>query len=92
MKNNIVELIKNHLDIYHIHIEDLTRKHLNHQNYDGGGHYKLVIVSDEFRELQLLKRHKIIYDILKKMIKKEIHALSLQTLTVEEYKNKREAR
>ena len=34
----------------------------------------------------------MIYNILNKMIKKEIHALSLKTLTIQEYKIKKEAR
>jgi len=92
MKDSIVELIENNLDVYHIHIEDLTKQHINHENYNGGGHYKMIIVSDAFKKSTLLKRHKMIYNILNKMIKKEIHALSLKTLTIQEYKIKKEAR
>ena len=92
MKKTIVELIKNNLDIYHIHIEDLTKNHINHTNYDGGGHFKMIIVSNEFLGYSLLERHQLIYKILNSMIKKEIHALSLKTLTINEYNNKKEAR
>ena len=92
MKNTIIELIKKKIKIHHIHIEDLTKNHIKHQDFDGGGHYKIIIVSDEFNSFSLLKRHKMIYDILGKMIKKEIHAISLKTLTIDEYNKKKEAR
>ena len=92
MKENIVALIKNNINVYYIQIDDLTKNHINHTNYDGGGHYNAIIVSNDFKNLSLLKRHQMIYRILNQMIKKEIHALSLKTLTVEEYKNKKEAR
>ena len=92
MKKNIVELIKKKLDVYHINIEDLTKNHINHTHYDGGGHYKMIIVSNDFKNYSLLKRHQLIYKVLNAMIKKEIHALSLKTLTVNEYNDKKEAR
>ena len=88
MKNLIIKLIKKDLSVYHIEIKDLTQKHIHHVGYDNGGHYKVLIVSDDFKQLVLLKRHQKIYTILEKMIKKEIHALSLQTLTINEYKTK----
>ena len=86
MKNIISDLIKKNISIYHIDIDDLTSQHSHHKGYDGGGHYKAIIVSDDFKKLPLLKRHQKIYKILNKMMKKEIHALSMQTLTIEEFK------
>lgn len=88
MKKHITELIKKNLSVNHIHIEDLTKNHINHAQYDGGGHYKALIVSDDFKSMPLLKRHQKIYTILDKLIKNEIHALSLKTLTINEYKTK----
>ena len=85
LKDNIKNLISNKLEIYHIEIYDLTHKHKTHRGYDFGGHFKLLIVSKDFNDLPLLSRHKLIYDVLNSMIKKEIHALSLKTLTVDEY-------
>ena len=81
MKENIVALIKNNIDVYYIQIDDLTKNHKNHTTYDGGGHYKAIIVSNDFKKTSLLKRHQMVYAILNKMIKKQIHALSLKTLS-----------
>ena len=89
MKKIIENLIKNELSIFYIHIDDLTKNHEHHKGYDGGGHYRATIVSDDFKNLNLLKRHQKIYKILNGMMKKEIHALSMQTLTTEEYETKK---
>ena len=91
----IIERIKNllesNLNIHSISIDDLSYKHKNHNN-EGGGHYKINLISDDFENISLLDRHKKIYIILKDMIKKEIHAVSLNLLTVKEYSKKSEAR
>ena len=88
MKKKIIDLIKKQISIYYINIVDSTKNHTHHIEYDGGGHYKALIVSDDFKDLTLIQRHQKIYKILNKMIKKEIHAFSMQTLTIEEYKTK----
>ena len=91
----IIERIKNllesNLNIHSISIDDLSHKHKNHNN-EGGGHYKINLISDDFENISLLDRHKKIYMILKDMIKKEIHAVSLNLLTIKEYSKKSEAR
>ena len=86
IKKNIIDLIQKNIDVKFIKIDDLTEKHKNHQAYSGGGHYRLIIVSDDFKKISLINRHRLIYNILKKLIKKEIHALSIKAHTIEEYK------
>ena len=88
IKKIIKDKIKNKIKIHFIKIEDLTKTHLNHPNYDGGGHYKLIVISDDFINCTLIQRHQMIYDILKKMIKKEIHAISITAKTIDEYNKK----
>ena len=67
---------------------DLTSKHITHKHYDQGGHYTLIVVSDDFKNISLLERHKIIYNILNGMLKNEIHALSITAKTIDEYQTK----
>ena len=87
----IKNLLESNLNIHSVSIDDLSHKHKNH-NHDGGGHYKINLISNDFENVSLLDRHKKIYLILKDMIKKEIHAVSLNLLTVKEYSKKSEAR
>tara|TARA_Y100001960_G_scaffold301858_1_gene352245 strand:- start:1061 stop:1330 length:270 start_codon:yes stop_codon:yes gene_type:complete len=81
----ISHLIKKEIDVLEIQIIDESYKHANHQKDTRGGHFKLRIVSDSFIDMTLLNRHKLIYQILDKMMKVEIHALSMKLLTNQEY-------
>ena len=86
MMNKIEELIKSKMNIINISIADFTTSHENHKNYDGGGHFQAVIISDDFEGLSLLDRHKKIYVILGDLMKNEIHAFSMKTYTSNEFK------
>ena len=55
---------------------------------DGDGrHFQAVIVSDDFLNKSRIARHKIVYDALGNSMESEIHALSIKTYTVDEWKN-----
>lgn len=42
-------------------------------------HFRLTIISEKFRGMPLLKRHRLVYSFLKSMLDSgEIHALNLQ--------------
>ena len=86
IEKKILTLIKSKISVEHINITDLTHKHQNHKHYSGGGHFKLTVVSDDFIDLSLIQRHRLIYSILDHMLKAEIHALSMITKTISEYK------
>ncbi len=51
-----------------------------------GHHFEAVIVSPEFEGKRSVARHQLVYAALGDRMKAEIHALSMQTLTPEEYK------
>lgn len=48
-------------------------------------HFKIVMVSDKFEGLPLIKRHQLVYKILVEEMKKGIHALAMHTLTKSEF-------
>jgi acid stress-induced BolA-like protein IbaG/YrbA len=50
-----------------------------------GQHFEAVIVSSEFRGKPLVGRHQLVYRALGDRMKAEIHALSMKTLTPEEW-------
>ncbi len=87
MKDRIEELIKSQLKVSAIKIVDLSAQHEGHKGNEGGGHFQAVIISDDFKELSLLDRHKKIYSILGDLMKHEIHAFSMKTYTNEEFKS-----
>lgn len=49
-------------------------------------HFKLIIVSDNFKDMPTLKRHKIIYKELDNLMNL-IHAVSIHPFDENEYKN-----
>ena len=86
--NKIEQKLGKQLELHHIEIKDFTGRHLNHKQHDGGFHLEAVIVSDSFIDKTLIDRHKIIYAALGELLKHEIHAFSMKTLTPEEWENK----
>jgi BolA protein len=51
----------------------------------GGGHYRLSIVSAAFAGKNTVARHRLIYDALGEMMRKEIHALAIQADTPQDH-------
>ncbi len=71
------ELVKEYivagLDCMHVEVEG------------DGQHFNAVIVSDAFAGKRLIARHQLVYAALGDRMRAEIHALSMKTLTPEEF-------
>ena len=80
MRERLAVLAPQQLDI-----TDDSAKHAGHAGAaSGGGHYRMSIVSPRFAGLPTLARHRLVYDALGAMMKREIHALSIVARTPEE--------
>ncbi|KAJ3250969.1 hypothetical protein HK103_003034 [Boothiomyces macroporosus] len=70
-------------------IIDDSSKHAKHSAMRGVDaietHFRVTVVSDEFKGKPLVQRHRLIYSILGDELKQGLHALSLTTKTKEEY-------
>jgi len=66
----------------------LPDAHCQIKEYSGGGdHFQVLVVSEAFQGLSSLKRHRLIMELFDHLIQtKEVHALSLKTLTPNEAK------
>lgn len=65
-----------------IEIIDDSAKHAGHAGArDGGGHFRLAIVAEAFSGLGTVQRHRLVYDSLGPLMKREIHALSIDART-----------
>ncbi|MBC6416182.1 MAG: BolA family transcriptional regulator [Bdellovibrionales bacterium] len=51
-------------------------------------HFRVLVVSDKFNNVSLIKRHQMVYKAIQDQIKNKIHAFSQQTLTPEEFKKR----
>jgi len=57
-----------------------------HLEVDGDGqHFNALIVSSAFAGKRPIQRHQLVYAALGDRMREEIHALSMKTLTPEEY-------
>lgn len=62
-----------------VEILDESGAHAGHEGAkSGGGHYQLTIVSREFDGKPAQLRHRMVYEALGPLMKKEIHALAIK--------------
>ena len=86
MTTKIETAIRAQLDIHHIEIIDDSAKHTGHKQNSGGVHYNAFIISNSFSGKSLIQRHRMVYDALGDMMKNDIHAFSMKTLTIDQNK------
>ncbi len=68
-----------------VEVRDDSHLHAGHVGArDGGGHFSVRIVAEQFRNLAPLARHRLIYAALGEMMNGPIHALAITALTPEE--------
>ena len=73
------------LDPARLDIRDDTARHAGHAGArSGGGHFVMTIVSPQFAGRRTMERHRMVYDALGTLMKREIHALSIDAKTPEE--------
>ncbi len=59
---------------------------------DDGTHFDAIIVSEEFAGKSMVQQHQIVYKTLGEKMGNDIHALSIQTYTPEEWEAKKKLR
>ncbi len=81
----IRELLQAGFDPLECTVADDSHLHAGHAGAaSGGGHYRLTLVSARFVGVNKVGRHRLVYDCLREMMKKEIHALAMTLLTPDE--------
>jgi len=79
MKDTIEKLIKVALPDAQVEVGDVT---------GSGDIFSLLVVSDTFSGMPLLKQHQQVMDILKDILKDKIHAVQIKTMTFEKYRDR----
>ena len=68
-----------------VEVRDDSHKHAGHVGArEGGGHFSVRIVAEQFCGLAPLARHRLVYSALAEMMRGPIHALAITALTPEE--------
>ncbi|KAF5728494.1 hypothetical protein HS088_TW21G00642 [Tripterygium wilfordii] len=87
----IRERLERELDPVELEVEDISYQHAGHagvKGSDGETHFNLKVVSKEFEGKSLIKRHRLIYDILQEELQSGLHALSIVAKTPAEVAQK----
>jgi BolA protein len=71
-------LLRQAFSLRGLEIKDESHLHAGHAGAkEGKGHFRLVIVADEFAGLAPIKRHQLIYAAVGDMMNTDIHALTI---------------
>ena len=80
----IKEILQRALSPTELLVEDVSYQHAGHagvRGSDGETHFNLKVVSEEFEGKSLVKRHRVIYDLLQEELQSGLHALSIVAKT-----------
>ncbi len=70
------------------YLEVANESHMHNVPPDSESHFKVTVVTAEFDGKMLVARHRILNQLLKQELDGPVHALSLNTLTPEEWQEK----
>ena len=70
------------------YLDVMNESHMHSVPSGSESHFKLVIVSDKFDGLTRVKRHQTVNGILEQELREDLHALSMETLTTEEWEKR----
>jgi BolA protein len=79
----IINKLNEHMDISLLKI--INESFMHNVPKDSESHFKLIIVSNDFKNLSQIKRHKLVYANLD-TIMNDVHALSIQPFSEDEFK------
>ena len=82
MQQTIESRLNTSFSIEHLAVEN--ESHMHNVAPGSESHFKVTIVSDDFSELMLIKRHRLVNKALEQELQ-TIHALALHTMTPDEW-------
>jgi len=68
-----------------VHFELINESASHHRNPDGETHFKIILVSEKFKAQSLVQRQRSVMALLQDERSRGLHALTLKTLTPEEW-------
>ncbi len=71
--------------LHPVHLEVVNESNMHSVPEGSESHFKVTAVSDEFTDKNLVARHRLVNDILDEELRGSLHALSLHTLTPDEW-------
>ncbi len=69
-----------------VEVIDHSARHAGHPGVRGGGNFEVVVVSERFAGLSRLAAQRLVFEALGELMRGPIHALSMTTLTREQWR------
>ncbi len=77
--------IESALEPMELEVIDESHLHVGHPGArDGRGHFRVRVVSEAFRDLPRLSRHRRVYDAMGELMSTDIHALNIEAISPNE--------
>jgi BolA protein len=69
-----------------VELRDESEQHIGHAGHrpGGGSHWQLTIISEAFRGQSPVARHRMVYEALGDLMKRDIHALKIEAFAPEQ--------
>jgi BolA protein len=69
-----------------VELRDESEEHAGHAGHrpGGGSHWQLTIISEAFRGQSPVARHRMVYEALGDLMKRDIHALKIEAFAPEQ--------
>jgi BolA protein len=80
----IRQLLNAQLAPVSLEIRDDSAQHAGHAGAREGGHFSVVVVSEQFAGRTRMQRHQLVYEAVAELLRTDIHALSIQARTPQE--------
>ena len=88
-KIKIENLISKNYEPEFFSVTDVSKQHRGHKDFkeDVESHFEIIIVSEKFKSLNRIERHRMVNKSLKEEFLSDLHSVTIKTYTKEEYKN-----
>ncbi|KAL0927214.1 hypothetical protein M5K25_001376 [Dendrobium thyrsiflorum] len=86
--SRIRQKLQSALETSSLEIEDVSYQHAGHAAVKGDAnetHFNIKVISPKFDGQNLLKRHRMVYDLLADELKTGLHAISIVAKTPQEF-------
>tara|TARA_B100000963_G_C22136990_1_gene455822 strand:+ start:31 stop:309 length:279 start_codon:yes stop_codon:yes gene_type:complete len=88
-KINIENIIQKNYEPDYYSVLDVSEQHRGHENFKENveSHFEILIVSEKFKNLKSIDRHRMVNDSLREEFLSDLHSIIIKTYTIDEYKN-----
>ena len=86
-KLKIEKIISENFSPYFFSVLDVSEQHRGHQNFKENveSHFEIIIVSEIFKNMKIVDRHRLVNQSLKKEFSSDLHSAIIKTYTTKEF-------